>query len=336
MSAEDTIALMRQTAPDATPSSVETLRSTSSREMASRVRELGFTSEQSTEIGGAWDSFRGDDAWVNLLASLATMVETQRGHIDDPIPIWDDLDDAGPNGRMLYFYLFALCLPGTVEYLRAMNCPARTVDATLATLRRLDNTHERKWRTLGVDAGWWVLPTLRGELIQVGSLQFHRVNLGVGNLSPKPWYDDEEAATRGVGFRRGDPSLGIHIPQGTALDPASLDATFAEARDVIGSMWPADARRLATCQSWMLDDQLAQYLAPTSNVLGFQRRFTLLPRWESAADANASIVEFVFRAPGVAHADLPRRTTLERAVLDHLACGGQWRLRPGWLDFDGP
>jgi len=82
-------------------------------------------------------------------------------------------------------------------------------------------------------------------MVQVGSLQFHRVNLGVGNLSPEPWYSIEESLERGVGFRRGDPSVGIHIPYGAALAPHDLDATFARAREVLSAMWRVNQRRLA-------------------------------------------------------------------------------------------
>ena len=178
-----------------------------------------------------------------------------------------------------------------------------------------------------------MIPTLRAEMLQVGSLQFHRVNLGVGTLSPHPWYTEEEVATLGVGFRRGDPSAGIHIPEGADLSPQRLDETFARARQVLGAVWPVTQRRIATCQSWMLDDRLGGALAPTSRILGFQRRFTLLPRW---MDDDEDAIEFVFRRPGAALADLPRSTSLERAILDVLMSGGHWRNRAGWLDFDGP
>jgi GNAT-like C-terminal domain len=34
---------------------------------------------------------------------------------------------------------------------------------------------------------------------------------------------------------------------------------------------------VAICTSWLLDDQLAAYLKPDSNIIRFQRRFSLLP-----------------------------------------------------------
>jgi hypothetical protein len=336
MSADETIALMRDAAPPASTVVLERIRATTADEIAALVGALGFSTHQSATVGDAWNGFRENEEWSSLLASLVTMVEMQRGHIDATIPIWDDLDDAGLWGQLLYFYLFALCAPGTMDFLRGAACPANVIDSTLSMLLQLSRLHEKKWRSFGVETGWWLLPILRGELIQVGSLWFHRVNLGVGNLSPDPWFDEEEAAALGVGFRPGDPSIGIHIPQDAALDPTSLDATFDEARHVIATMWPVSSRRLATCQTWMLDPQLTSYLAHDSNVLAFQRRFNVVSTWAPTwADGDSSIVEFVFRSPGVALVELPRGTTLERAVHDHIERGGHWFVQPGWLDFDG-
>lgn len=335
-SADETIALMRDAAPAPSSDTMERIRSTTGAAIASFTRTMGLSDDQSAVVANTWDDFRDDERWTSLLASLVTLVEVQRGDIDAPVPIWDDLDDAGVFGRIFYFYLFALCAPGTIDFLTEAKCPATVIDLTMTVLRKLSTLHERKWRSFGVETGWWLFPVLRGELIQVGSLWFHRVNLGVGSLSPDPWFDDQQAARLGVGFRRGDPSIGIHIPQDTALDPTTLDATFEEGRRVIAAMWPTMGRRLATCQSWMLDPQLQSYLAHDSNIVAFQRRFHVISDWAPTwANGDDSIVEFAFRSPGTPLADLPRATTLQRAIHTHLERGGHWYVQPGWLDFDG-
>lgn len=176
-----------------------------------------------------------------------------------------------------------------------------------------------------------MLPVLNGELLQVGSLQFHRERLGIGSLSPSPWFGEEEVAALGEGFRTGDASLGLHIPDHADLTPASLDATFEDARALLGLLWPAPDRRLATCQSWMMDDRLSSYLDPASNILRFQERFSLLPGWRVG---DVDVVDFVFAMPNTPLSDLPQMTSLERAVVDVLR-HGHWRDRSGWLDFDG-
>jgi hypothetical protein len=336
LKADETVALMRDAAPRASSGALERVRATSADEISSLIRELGFSADQSATVGNAWNQFRENEEWSTLLASIVTMVEMQRGHIDAAIPIWDDLDDGGLRGQFFYFYLFALCARGTIDFLRSAACPEHIIDSTMSVLAQLSRLHERKWRTFGIETGWWLIPFLRGELIQVGSLWFHNVNIGVGTLSPDPWFDEEEAAALGVGFRRGDQSIGIHIPQDAPFDPTRLDATFDEARQVIATMWPVSSRRLATCQTWMLDPQLNSYLPHDCNVLAFQRRFNVITSWAPTwADGDASIVEFVFRTPGVELEDLPRGTTLQRAVHDHIEHGDHWYVQPGWLDFDG-
>ncbi len=332
MTAESTIAAMRGfVAPPSRPvlARVGNFRTGDIKAALSEVRVPSSVIE---DVVAHWSKFRANGEWVSLLASLVEWVEQCRGDVDAPIPIWDDLDEAGSNGRLFYFYLFVVCYHDACEFLRRGGCPPDVLDSTMTVLPRHVQVHERKRGTVGIDPGWWLLPVLRGELVQVGSLQFHRVNLGVGSLSPAPWYSKEESSVLGEGFRRGDPSVGIHIPYRAALGSRELDSTFTRAREVLGSMWPIEQRRLATCQSWLLDQQLSDFLDPESHILQFQRRFTVLDRWY---DNDEETVEFIFERPGVSLNELPRDTTLQRGILDLLERGGHWHAQPGWLDFDG-
>ena len=327
-----TLAKMRSFLAPATGETIDRVRHVESKSLIETLEWLNIASDDVAEVAQHWDEFRRDDEWVSLLASLLTQVELQRGSIDAPIPIWPDLDEAGPSGRLFYVYLFALGYEGAKEFFVAEGAPENVIDRTFDVLARHCATHRRKWGTLGIDAGWWMLPVLRGELVQIGSLKFHRVTLGVGSLSPVPWYDEHVAATLGVGFRRGDDSLGIHIPQGADLSPGRLDETMDEARRVLGEMWPTPQRRLATCATWMLDERLRTFLGPSSNIVQFQQRFNVLSEF---FDDDEDVLDFVFRSPGTALRDLSQETTLERAVVDVLSRGGHWRTCAGWFDFDG-
>lgn len=327
-----TIASMRAFLPSPTTDVVTALTRVPAKELRDSLRELNATENDVDEITAHWDEFRADESWMTLLAALVSLVEQQMGDHDAPLPVWDDLDDAGTSGRLLYFYLFAVTWRETQTFLRGSGCPEAIIERTMSSLSRHAAIHLRKWDTVGLDAGWWMLPALRGELLHIGSLQFHRVTLGVGSLAPRPWYNEHDALVRGPGFRDGDASVGIHIPDKADLSKSTLDATFSEAHDVVGALWPVHQRRLATCQSWMLDPQLEEFLAPTSNILRFQRRFTPLPEW--IVDDH-DIVEFVFRRPGVALENRPQTTSLERAVVALIGSGRHWRVPPCWTDFDG-
>jgi len=322
---------MRAFLPVPTREDEEQVRQTSVDDFAELFVGLQLDMVEVDELLSHWVEFRGDDEWVKLLAALVTYVRRSRGDIDVPLPIWLDLDDAGQSGRLLYFYLFALCCQDVSEFLLARGAPRELIDVTLRALARHGAIHRRKWGTVGVDAGWWMLPILRGELVQVGSLQFHCVTLGVGTLSPDIWYNDGDAAKLGPGFRRGDLSLGIHIPDGADLSPVRVDETLREARYVLSRLWPSTQRRLATCRTWMLDQRLAQSLSPVSNLVQFQRRFQIL---DQSLDDDNDVLEFVFRRPGAALRELPQTTTLERVIVDVLQRGEHWHTSVGWLDFD--
>ena len=325
------IAAMRNSLVGASETALAQVQRATAQELGERLKELRISRDHVAEITRHWDEFRADPQWSNLLAATLATVANARGDCDAPIPIWPDFAADDRLGRNFYFYLFALDAPAARDYLDVAGFPCGVIDQSFEVLARHCATHLRKWGVIGVDAGWWMLPVLRGELVQVGSLQYHRVNLGVGSLSPSPWYSAEESAELGVGFRHADPSIGLHIPQSTDLAPSLLDRSIAEARELLGQVWPVTQRRLATCQTWMLDDRLGEYLAPTSNIVAFRSRFTLLARWQ---EDDEDVLEFVFRRPNTDLDDLPQTTSLERAVVRVLREGRRWRNRTGWFDFD--
>ena len=140
---------------------------------------------------------------------------------------------------------------------------------------------------------------------------------------------DPPAAGLDGSFRRGDPALGVHIPGGGGLTPEACDASFAQARLFYERHFSREQYRIAECGSWLLDEQLAEYLPADSNIVRFQRRFTLVAGESWPADDE--IVAFVFGRPRPASLDsLPRRTTLERAIVQHLREGRHWYSRLGW------
>jgi hypothetical protein len=316
----------------ATPEAIERVRDVGPADMTSRLRELTLAPEVVEEIVVHWDETRRSPRWSSLLAALGLLVERDRDNIDAPIPIWGDLDEYGPSGRLLYYYLFALQGDLLKAHHRAHAVPDDVSDATFSALSRHGETHRLKYGTTGVDAGWWMLPILRGEILQVGSLKFHCVHLEVGALAPRPWLDADAMARYGEGFRPGDLSLGVHIPARIDLSPTALDATFVRAREVLPRVWPSPTRRLATCQSWMLDDRLIAALGEDSNIVRFQRRFELI---EPFADDVETVRYFVFGPGGGDVADLRATSRVQRAVLDVLQSGGAWHSRTGWLTLEG-
>lgn len=210
--------------------------------------------------------------------------------LDVPADAIDEIVDGGPQFDDLRRVVARL--PEALERHRALG----TDDvfwATMTDIGTMVRRHKLEHGVYGMDAAWWLEHHLAGRLVRLGALQFERLDGGV---------------------------LGVHITEGGPLDPASCDDSFEQARRRLD---PTTFR----CSSWLLDDQLAEYLPATSNIIRFQRRFT--PTGESAP-GDEDILKFVFHRVGTTSREgLPRTTTLERAVLDHLDAGRHWRVVVG-------
>jgi hypothetical protein len=91
-----------------------------------------------------------------------------------------------------------------------------------------------------------------------------------------------------------------------------------------------------TCESWLMDPQLADYLPETSNIVRFQRRFEILPLTpavERRARGDGDIAGYVFGGARDNLDDYPQETTLQRAYVAHRRSGGHWYARTGWFAF---
>jgi len=326
----DTLALMHSFVGPPSPESLRRVSGFDRAQLGDALSELAVDPDARRELEAHWDETRESTRWAPLLAALSDYVRRERASVDAPIPIWDDLDDLGTEGRLLYYYLFALELETLKAHYDLVGVPPDVRRATLAALASHGKTHLLKHASAGVDAGWWMLLILRGVLIQVESLKFHALHLGVGVLSPQPWLAQDEAARRGEGFRVGDAHLGVHIPARADLSDEALDRTFARAREVVAQVWPVPTRRIATCQSWMMDDRLVQALGEESRIVRFQRRFELL---EPYADDVENVLYFVFGVRDVDPAQLQPRSRLQRFIKEVLVAGGAWHSRIGWLDM---
>ncbi|MFD5830085.1 acyltransferase domain-containing protein [Lentzea sp. NPDC060358] len=210
--------------------------------------------------------------------------------------------DRGPAWRHLYAYSYL----ALVEVVRAYHRDHGVADAvTWTTLADLG-------RNLAVDRrmngeGWpvmqaWLTLHVRGGVYELGRLQHHR----------------------------GGTTLGLHIPDSGPLTPESVSASLDEGRAFFPRHFPDEHYTEFSCGSWLLDPQLLEHLPPESNIVRFQQRFELEPyEAQPGVDADVEVLRFVFRTLTTPLDQLPRRTVLQRAVLDHLQAGGHWYWRRG-------
>ena len=280
--------------------------------------------------------------WWWLLERSVHRLANSMGDPSQPHFGWPDWVASRPGvplaRRCFMAHVFLATVPHTQEWHLARGIPDDVSWASLVDLGRHMAIHRRAYGATGVDAAWWLSLCLRGEAFDLGRLQFTYFALGRSDDTPW-WYPWEEAEKLGDGFRRGDACIGVHIPESGPMTPEACDESFRQAAVFFDNHFPASAqeRRLATCWSWLLDDQLANWLPEASNVVRFQRRFELVPG-SLGSDGNA--LSFVFRKQpppeGVTEeflGSLPARTTLERALVSHLRAGGEWCSRSGWVDL---
>ena len=276
---------------------------------------LAIAEEDQREILAAWPSAETDpETWKCLERAYETLVNDLGGFA--PIDLPGPAIGSTPIGRYFFVYVYLAAL-ADVRRFHARRGIAD--DISWATLSDLGRNLKRDRLLLG-DGGLrtsgWLTLHFRGSLYQLGRLQFNRTRVRAAHVADA--------------FGEGDPAVGIHIPESGPLTPLACDDSLANAHPFFARHFPETPTKLAICTSWLLDPQLAEYLAHDSNIIRFQRRFELVGEgWNGDAD----ILRFVFHRIAPKIDDLPERTTLERAIVAHLRKGGHWRSRTGWLDL---
>lgn len=225
--------------------------------------------------------------------------------------------ELGAAGRYFYAYVFLALVPQVRAYHARRGVPEDVSWATLADIGEKLALHRRAFGVGGLRTQFWFTLHERGVLYRLGRLQFA--------------FEESEEGD-------GSTVLGIHIPEwGGPMTPAACDASLEAARAFFAAHLPEHAVRTGTCGSWLLDPQLAEYLAATSNIVALQRRFALTEQRpdeeiiDGRTRGDRAVLEFVFRSPGTALDQLPQRSTLERAVVAHLRAGRHWTQRFGTL-----
>lgn len=262
---------------------------------------------------------RFPDLWWLLERCVHALVSAM-GRVDGPkFPALPD--SLGKFHRYLYIYVFLATLPHVREFHRARNIPDDISRLTLADLGRQMAAHRWRHGIGGLDTAFWLVMHFTGALYELGRLQFNRGRLG--NRT------GHAIAAAGLPYGPRDACLGVHIPAFSGpLTPLACDDSFARARDFFARHFPEETYDLAVCHSWLLDSQLAEYLPADSNIVQFQRRFEVA----HVPDVNdEDTIWFVFGRVNPTLEDLPRRTALERAVIDHLKTGRHWHGGAGWL-----
>jgi hypothetical protein len=280
------------------------------------LRRLGLSTVDLDETLAARPSRQDDPELWWLLEHCHQQLVARMGE-PGMLPPWPDLTHLGEKGR--YFYVWALiaALPDVRRYHAERGIPDDLSWRILGELASQMANRRVVFGEGGLHTHNWMTVHFRGVIYALGRLLFERTSI-----------DFDQATGAAPLPEKGEPALGIHIPSGR-LTPESCDASLNAAPEFFAAHFPEEPYRFGICSSWVLDPALNEYLAPDTNILHFQRRFTLLPPGQDNSDADT--VEAVFKRPLSELDSLPTDTSLQRGVIKHIRAGRHWQYRTGWL-----
>lgn len=112
----------------------------------------------------------------------------------------------------------------------------------------------------------WLSNHMRLQLFKLGRLQFC--------IEPM----NETLQNLGAG---GDYYIGVHIPACGPLSIEDCERSFVMAKTFLEEYYPQVNYTHFSCNSWLLDDTLREFLPPKSNILRFAEMFTIVDSKES-------------------------------------------------------
>ncbi|HBE04260.1 MAG TPA: hypothetical protein DC049_17560, partial [Spirochaetia bacterium] len=155
-----------------------------------------------------------------------------------------------------------------------------------------------------------------------GGINAHRIN--------ERGLAEKEATLFGPEYKiilaPGDSVLGMHIPETGPLDIPQCVESIKAAEIFFPRYFPSWNFSAFTCQSWLCDSQLADYLEPDSNIIKFLKLFRLYPL-PHANDHN--LFTQIFGRVLSDYNEIPEKSSLHRAIKKHIQQGGKWRISGG-------
>jgi hypothetical protein len=294
-------------------------------ELPSVLRDLGVTEEDIADLlPRVPNPEASPDLW-RLVQRCAWSIVAGMGTVGDrpPLPRWPQA--TGTTGHAFYVWVFLASLPLARSFHAERGIPESVSRATFQDLGRSLRHGRRRYGTADVHDPWWLDLHLRGAIYELGRLQFERGRLG--NTT------SQAMIAAGVDCSPGDHVLSVHIPGFSGpMDPAACDASIAQALEFFPRHFPEERFVYAVCYSWMLDDDLREYLPADSNIIRFLDRFQIAYRYD---ENDAGILRFVFGRSDLPLDDYPQTTTLERAVIAHIKAGRHWHGGAGWFALPG-
>ena len=175
---------------------------------------------------------------------------------DTTLEGYDLRSDDGKRNLLAFLYL----CEDVAQKARARGIDEDILIATLKDLVIWTENYTQMKGTLFLGELGWLKITMEFAMFRLGRLQFRMA---------KAYRDIPEA-----GIAKGDNVMEIHIPRGSKLDIGECEKSLAWAKEFFARHFPEFTYTCFTCNSWLLDDTLKEYLPETSNIIRFGDLFT--------------------------------------------------------------
>ncbi|BBC37334.1 hypothetical protein SGFS_086280 [Streptomyces graminofaciens] len=286
--------------------------------------DLAVPFEDVNDLVALRGALAADEEATLLLERCVRGLVRDMGEVGKGLRLQQFPRESGPLGRYFHVFVLAAALPYVRAYHRERGIPDDISRRTLADLGRGLVLHRQRYGAGGLSAPGWFSLHFHGELFHLGRLQFQRAR-------PGGW-ERAALAAAGLELGPGDPCLDLHIADFRGpLTPEACDRSLSLAKEFFARHFPEECYAAAGCHSWLLDPQLKRYLPADSNIVRFQERFRIA--YGDRGPEDELPVRFVFGDPDLPVEALPRRTSLERVVGDHLRAGGHWYCGHGWFEW---
>ena len=175
---------------------------------------------------------------------------------DSTLESYDLKSQDGKRNLLTFLYL----CEGLQKKANGLGIPEEVLIETLKDIVIWTENYTEMKGTLFLGELEWLNIHMQFEMFRLGRLQFRMA---------KAYRDIPEA-----GIRKGDNVMEIHIPRGSKLDIGECERSIAWAKEFFAHYFPEFAYTCFTCNSWLLDDTLKEYLPENSNIIRFGSLFT--------------------------------------------------------------
>ena len=236
----------------------------------------------------------------------------------------------GDAGRLFYGLVLISGVPRLRELHQARGIAEEVTVDTLSDLEVWTRVYREKYGCWGLEEREWLSRHLGCRLFKLGRLQFEMTTFPPDVHTSR----GREAEVECV-LKKGTPILNVHIQAGVPLEHAACVESYRWARVFFAKHFPEWSFDAYHCDTWLLAPQLAEYLPAASNIIRFQRDWRLLP---SPDTSGRQIVERAFGCTVDDPLKETARTSLQRAIIEHIRKGGHWRNGAGLIfpeDLEG-